>query len=428
MTARSGAVSPKSTRSPHAQRGALTLLVALALVGLAALASFYSSRSVLMDQLAGINHAHAARARLAAEAALAWAQADIASRNALPASVWDKPVPCPSSIPSGTTPSGNTATGTPGLQWQCASLAVPPLGADPPEEARITAMRDLVMAPHVLTLLAQATVSSQSSRGAVRESLFVPVLAPAPGDAPTAALVLNGCVSEAAGASLRACPLSRSGQACSGSASGPAVHSHFVVDTNRNGAISSAEKSACLALSSASLPGGGSKTGPSSALPRSPCNRAAWRSVFGDISAEQLQAWSQAQERQGLHALSQPARTVYWIDSPADWGQSAGSPEAPALLVFSDKACALRCPRIAPGAHIHGSVVFDSGCNDEKMRGWQGGRIEGQLVVESGLPEWRSGTLWARPYGRNAYILDWPEGIDASRAQRVNGSWSEGSP
>jgi hypothetical protein len=150
--------------------------------------------------------------------------------------------------------------------------------------------------------------------------------------------------------------------------------------------------------------------------------------VFGDITAAQLQAWSAAQERNGLHALSTPPRTIYWIDSPADWSQSVGTPDTPALLVFSSLACALRCPRIAPGVRIHGSVVFDSGCDDEKMRGWQGGSIEGQLVIESGLPEWRAATLWARPYGRNAYILEWPEGIDAGRVQRVNGSWSEGVP
>jgi hypothetical protein len=98
------------------------------------------------------------------------------------------------------------------------------------------------------------------------------------------------------------------------------------------------------------------------------------------------------------------------------------------LLAFSAKACAQRCPRIAAGVRIIGSVWIDSGCNDEKMRGWEGGRIEGQLVVESGIPEWRSGTVLATPQGRDAYILNWPDGMDASRVQRVNGSWSEGSP
>ena len=401
------------THTTDTQHGAITLLVAIALVVLAALASFYSSRSVLMDQLAGQNHARASQARLLAEAALASAQADIASRSAPLSALLTTPAPCPA--------------GVKGPQWQCAALSVPPHPALPQAQASVTAVRDLVMAPHVLTLHAQSHWAGQNSRGLVRESVFLPVLAPAPGDAPQAALVLNGCVSEAAGASLRVCPLSKSGQACSGTASAPVVQTHFVVDTNRNGSISSAEKTACMALSSASLPGGGTRSGPSSAVPRSPCNRAAWRSVLGDITAEQLQAWSAAQERNGLHALSTPPRSIYWIDSPADWGQSVGTPDTPALLVFSSQACALRCPRIAPGVHIHGSVVLDAGCDDEKMRGWQGGWIEGQLVVESGLPEWRTGTLWARPYGRNAYILDWPDGIDASRVQRVNGSWSEGA-
>jgi len=184
-----------------------------------------------------------------------------------------------------------------------------------------------------------------------------------------------------------------------------------------------------MALSSTSLPAGGSKTGPASALPRSPCNRAAWLSVFGDITAQQLQAWSAAQERNGLNALSTPPRTVYWIDSPADWSQSVGTPDTPALLLFSDKACALRCPRIAPGVHIHGSVVLDSGCDDEKMRGWQSGWVEGQVVVEAGLPQVTGhGRIWARSYARNAYALHWPDGIDSRRVQRVAGSHWTGTP
>ncbi len=398
----------------RAQNGAITLLVAIGLVMLASLASFYSSRSVLMDQLAGQNHASAAQSRLAADAALAWAQADIASLSPPFDTIFANPTPCPADAQ--------------GLQWQCADLAVPAHTALPQAQSSVTVVRDLVMVPHVWSLYAQAALPGQSSQGQVRESLFMPVLAPAPGDAPQAALVLNGCLSEATGASLRVCPLSRNGQACSGTASAPAVQTHFVVDTNRNGIISSAEKAACMALASTSLPAGGTRVGPNNALPRSPCNRAAWRSVLGDISPGQLQAWSAAQERNGLHALSTPPRTIYWIDSPADWNQSVGTPETPALLVFSSQACTLRCPRMAPGIRIHGSVVLDSGCDDEKMRGWQGAWIEGQLVVESGIPEWRSVTLWARPYARNAYILDWPDGMDATRVQRVNGSWSEGAP
>ncbi len=396
------------------ESGAITLLVAIGLVVLASLTSYYSSRSVRMDQLAGQNHDRSSQVRLLAESAVAWAQADIISRGAAFDPALANPAACPA--------------GVQGPQWECSAQTVPQSPAWPQAQASVTAVRDLVMSPHVLDLHAHGALAGHSSQGRVRESLFLPVLPPAPGDAPQAALVLNGCISEAAGTQLQLCPLSTSGQACIGSASAPAVQTHFVVDTNRNGLISSAERSACMALSGTSLPAGGSRIGPNSPVPRSPCNRAAWRSVFGDITASQLQAWSAAQERNGLHALSTPPRTIYWIDSPADWGQSVGTPDTPALLVFSSLACALRCPRIALGVRIHGSVVLDSGCDDEKMRGWQGGSIEGQLVIESGLPEWRATTLWARPYGRNAYILDWPEGIDAGRVQRVNGSWSEGAP
>ena len=277
-------------------------------------------------------------------------------------------------------------------------------------------------------VMASASMTGQNSRAQARESIFIPFVPPAPGLAAPAALVLNGCLSEANGASVRVCPLASKGDTCSGTAKAPAVQTHFVVDTNRNGSISSAEKNACLALSPSSLPGGGSKTGPGTAVPRSPCSRAAWRSVLGDITDAQLQAWSTAQERNGLTAQTTPPRSIYWIDSPGDWQQSVGTANAPALLVFSAQACAQRCPRIGASVRIVGSVLLDAGCNDEKMRGWQAGTIEGQLVVESGLPEWRSGTVLARPEGRNAYILNWPEGMDATRVHRINGSWSEGTP
>lgn len=392
----------------------MTLLVAIGLVILASLTSFYSARSVLMDQLASHNHAHASQARLAADAALASAQAWIANSSPNANALLTTRTDCP--------------VGVTGPQWQCSALSVTPHPSLPQAQLSATAVRDLVQSPHVLTVHASASISSQNSRAQARESLFVPFVAPAPGLAAPAALVLNGCISEATGASLRVCPLSSKGEACSGTAKAPAVQTHFVVDTNRNGSISSAEKNACLALSPTSLPGGGSKTGPSTAMPRSPCNRAAWRSVLGDISDEQLRAWSSAQERNGLTAQTTPPRSIYWIDSPGDWQQTVGTTDTPALLVFSAQACAQRCPRIGASVRIVGSVLLDSGCNDDKMRGWQAGTIEGQLVVESGLPEWRSGSVIARTEGRNAYILNWPEGIDATRVQRVNGSWSEGTP
>jgi len=404
---------PHDKRPHRAAPGAITLLMAIGLVVLASLASFYSTRSVLVDQLASQNHAHAHQARLAAQAALAWAQADLVSHSPSPPD-WATSAACPSGIT--------------GPQWQCIAMPPAPHPALPAMQLNVTAVRDLVTSPHVLTLYASASEPTHHSLARVRESLFIPAVAPAPSQAPQAALVLNGCVSEAAGSSLRACPLSSTGQACSGTAMAPAVQTLFVPDTDRNGSISSTETNNCLALSGTSLTGGGSQIGPDMAVSRNPCNRAAWRSALGDITDAQLKAWSSAQERQGLHALSNPPRTVYWIDSPADWTQSIGQPDHPALLVLSEQACTQRCPRIAAGVHIHGSVVVQAGCDDEKMRGWQAGWIEGQLVIEAGLPEWRSGDLWARPYGRDGYNLNWPAGIDARQVQRVNGSWSEGSP
>jgi len=401
-------------RQTTAQNGAITLLVAIGLVILASLTSFYSARSALMDQLASQNHAHASQARLAADAALASAQAAVPSTANQISALWAIRSPCPA--------------GVSGPQWQCSALTISPHPAVPQTPLSAIAVRDLVMSPHVLTLHASASSTVNNSRAQARESLFVPTLAPAPYLPAPAALVLNGCLSEAAGASLRVCPLVSQGDSCTGTAQGPAVLTHFVQDTNGNGSISSAEKNACLALKTTSLPGGGSTTGPSTAVARSPCNRAAWRSVLGDITDEQLQAWSAAQEANGLTAQTKPPRSVYWIDSPSEWQLSVGTHETPAVVVFSAKACAQRCPRIATSVRIMGSVLLDSGCNDEKMRGWQAGTIEGQLVVESGLPEWRSGKVLAQPEGRDAYILNWPEGIDARQVQRINGSWSEGKP
>ncbi len=200
-------------------------------------------------------------------------------------------------------------------------------------------------------------------------------------------------------------------------------------DTDHNGRIDPSERAACLALAPRLLPAGGRLDSPSSPTPRSPCNRAAWRSVLGDNTPEQVRAWSQAQERQGLHSLSQPARNIYWVDSPADWTQSLGSATQPVLLVFSSQACALRCPRLAAGTTVQGTVVLDAGCDDEKMRGWQAGQVQGQLVVEGGLPQFTgSARLLARPQAHQAYALHWPPGMATDQVQGVNGSRLEGSP
>lgn len=403
-----------ASRCARHQRGAITVLVTLGLVTLAALTSFFSARSVLVDRLASRNHAQAVQARLAADAALAGAQALIAGHHDQVHTLFSVRSDCPA--------------GVIGAQWQCSALQITPHPALPQVLLSATLARDLVRSPHVIGVHASARVPGQHSQAQVRESLFAPVLAPAPNLASSAALVLNGCLSEAPGARLRVCPLNRQGVGCADVGMAPAVHTHFVADANQDGQITPAEIQACLALGPASLPRGGEHIAPTVVVSRKPCTRAAWQSVLGDMRNDQLRDWSNAQERQGLSARTQPPRTIYWVDTPGDWTHSVGTADHPVLLVFSALACSPRCPRIATGAHIVGTVVVDAGCDDEKMRDWQAGTIEGQLVVESGLPAWRSGTVMARPESRQAYRLHWPQGMDATRLQRIHGSWSEGTP
>ena len=404
----------------QAQCGAITLLMTISLVMLASLAGFYSTRSVLTDRLASNNQHHATQARLAAEATLAWARAELArqyTENPDTALFGQSAaqLPCPA--------------GHSGPQWQCSALTPPAHPGMPDTATQILVVRDLVNSPHVAELFATAVLVDANSRAQVRASIFIPSLAPAPNEPSTAALVVNGCTTPAAGSSVTVCPLTQTGIACSGAASGDAVHSVWLPDQNGNGVVSLAERLSCLAFLPAHLPGGGGLTGPAEALPRASCQELSWKKVLGDITPAQVKAWSTAQERNGLHAQSQPRRNVYWVESPTTWTQSLGTVEEPVLLVFSAAACALRCPDMSSDVQILGAVVLQTQCSDDKARAWQAGHIEGQLVVESGLPDLQSGShIEARTFTRPAYRLDWPPGMNASQVQRIAGSWREGTP
>lgn len=347
------------------QIGAISLLVATSLGLLATLASFYSARSVLVDRLASHNQRQAAQARLAAEAALAWARAEMQRQHATSPTppVWDTgptPAPCPAAFS--------------GPGWQCVALQPPAHPGLPDAGAQVLAVRDLVRSPHVAQLLASASLKDGASRAQVQAQVFIPTVSPAPDHPHTAAVVLNGCA----------------------------------VATTKDQANSTAASDCTHSTS---------------------CTPSAWTSVLGDITPEQIRAWSEAQSRSGLNALSQPARNVYWVDSPATWTQSLGSAEAPVLLVFSQQACAQRCPALAPGVRVVGTVVLQTQCQEDKARVWHAGHIEGQLVVESGLPELQSGSrIEARELAQAPYRLPWPPGMDASQVQRVPGSWREGGP
>lgn len=413
----------KRMRERHtaaAQSGAVTLLVAITLVLLASLASFYSTRSVMVDRLASTNQLHTTQARLAAEAALAWARAELDRQYSAPdraQSFWENATraPCPEDLV--------------GPRWQCSFMTPPTHPQMPGTDLQVLASRDLLSSPHVTQLHAVARLAGQAGQGQVRASVFLPTVAPAPDAASTAALLVNGCAAPAAGAAVTVCPISQQGTACTGQAAGDAVQSFWLADKNGNGVISDAERQSCLAFLPEHLPGGGGLSGPAAVVSRSPCRTSAWRHVFGQISPEQIKAWSQAQERNGLHAQSQPRRNIYWVDSEAPWMQSLGDADAPVLLVFSAQACRLRCPSMAHGVRVVGTVVLQTQCQDDKARQWRAGHIQGQVVVESGLPDLQSGShIQGQAFPQAAYRLAWPHGMDAQRVQPVAGSWREGTP
>ena len=371
----------RASSVPTDQGGAISLLVAISLGLLASLASFYSARSVLVDRLASHNQRQAAQARLAAEAALAWARADLQRQYA------GGPTPAIWGAAPSTTPCPAPHSGP---RWQCVAMQPPAHPGLPDAVVQVMAVRDLISSPHVAQLLASASLKDGTSRAQLQAQVFIPTIAPAPSPPNTAAVVLNAC---ALAANNGANIASTSGT--SGTAINVCPNSSSTSTNNTPGT----------------------------------CTPSAWTSVLGDITPEQIRAWSEAQAHNGLSALSQPARSVYWVDSPATWSQSLGTPEAPVLLVFSGQACAQRCPSLAPGVRVVGTVVLQTQCQDDKARAWHAGHIEGQLVVESGLPELQSGSrIEARELTASPHRLPWPPGIDARQVQRVPGSWREGGP
>ncbi|MCE2781982.1 hypothetical protein [Limnohabitans sp.] len=357
------------------QCGVISLVVAIGLGLLASLASFYSARSVLVDRLASHNQSQAAQARLAAEAALAWARTDLQRQYTVqqtpPAwSAGPSNMPCPAALS--------------GPRWQCVALQPPAHPGLPDAVVQVMVVRDLISSPHVVQFLASASLQDGTSRAQLQAHVFIPAVAPAPSQPHTAPVVLNGCA--------------------------------LATTHAANQAYSSGTTGTATPVCPTSNPPG-------------TCTPSAWTSVLGSITPEQIRAWSEAQARNGLSALSQPARNVYWVDSSATWSQSLGTPEAPVLLVFSDQACSQRCPPIAPGVRVVGTVVLQTQCQDDKARAWQAGHIEGQLVVESGLPELLSGSrIEGRDLTSSPHRLAWPPGIDAQQVQRVPGSWREAGP
>jgi Tfp pilus assembly protein PilX len=399
-------------------QGAITLLMVMLLVLLASMIGLFTARSVWTQQRVSNHSVWAVQTQLSAEAALETGL--VLLENALSESqpaLWDIHEP------------NQCASGYSGVQWQCRSLSV---DADSHGHTlQVQLMRDVVRAPHVAVLRATARHAGNRTMAQVQQSVYMPTAAPIGSSSIASPLLTQGCVSEASAGNTRFCAPNANTGSCSGSGQnvGTAIHSLYAPDADGNGWISAAEQQSCLNVSPTSLQGGSVVT-PTVAMPvpnPAQCDTGAWRRVFGALTHAQIQAISQAQALKGLSASTSPTRTVYWIDSASDWAQSVGSASAPVLLVFSATACASQCPRISLSAKIVGTVFLDSQCNDSRVANWHSGAISGQVAVASGLPQLQAGSQmqWLTQH-RQAFDWAWPSGIDATRVQRVRGSWKSG--
>lgn len=158
----------------------------------------------------------------------------------------------------------------------------------------------------------------------------------------------------------------------------------------------------------------------------SACEVPAWTAALGAQTERALRQLSQRQARAGLDEHSMPARTIYWVDSAQPWVHSLGQPTRPVLLVFSRQACALACPRLAAGTQVHGTVVFDAGCNADALPAGAAGQIDGEvigLVLGPSGPAAASERIVPSSNARDALALRWPQGMDSTQVQWVAGSW-----
>lgn len=404
------------------QRGSATLFVAAMLVILVTLSALYAMRSVLFEQKDSSNHYWATQAHEAAQAgveeAVAWL--DQAYAGGIPTSfdgpVWgDATDSCP---------------GYTGAQWQCKILTnvsgaggVSPLFAQHTLDVKL--LRDITR-PNLALILATATRADNQAVGVAQQVVYIPF---GQGGATPAPLVVNGCIAGTTG-TPDICPDLGTGSPCPTGTStggpGTAILNLLLRDTNNDGVINDTDRTACLATGHLDLHGGGIVS-PASQPANAPCNaNAAWTTLFGDISKTLVQEWSSKQAAAGLSQTTTPKRTAYWIDSPAPFHESLGTAEEPAIVVFSSAACSPTCPAINGNPSIHGIVYLDTGCDSARANGWGGGEVYGTVAFESGMTNLNANTLIAyNPRAIGAQPPPLPPGADASRVQRLPGSWKD---
>lgn len=154
----------------------------------------------------------------------------------------------------------------------------------------------------------------------------------------------------------------------------------------------------------------------------------AWRQVMGQIQPSQVQALSQAQAVASGQLLGTRGRNVYWVDAAQDWRTPLGSTAEPVLLVFSEAACASRCPRLL--APLVGTVIWRHACGqglgDTPLLQ---APVLGQAVIDASQVH-EADRVWVMGHASadQAYRLVWPEGMDLALPLPVAGSWREGAP
>lgn len=409
--------------SASRQRGSATLFVAVMLVILVTLSGLYALRSVLFEQKDSSNHYWVTQAQEAAQSgvehAVAWL--DQAYAGGVP-TTFDGPV---WGAATDTCPASHT-----GAHFQCKKLLDTTGQTDAANvidqhSVLVHLVRDITK-PNLALILSTATESENRSVGVAQQVVYIPF---GQGGGTPAPLLVNGCIAGTTG-TPDICPDQGSGSPCpTGAATGAAgtsIVSLLLRDMNGDNQINEADRTLCLATGHLDLHGGGIVS-PESQPATATCNAsAAWTTLFGDISKTMVQEWSNKQAATGLSQTTTPKRTAYWIDSTAPFHDSLGSADEPVIVVFSNAACTPNCPAINGGPSIYGIVYLDTGCDSSRANGWGGGNVYGTVAFESGMTNLNANTLIAfNPRAIGAQPPPLPPGADATRVQRLPGSWKD---
>jgi hypothetical protein len=359
------------------QRGLATLWASTVLLILTSLWGWLCLQSVHAESMRSHQQMHAAQALVNSEAlletVLPFVERVYANETNQTTQMRDADLALWSAASASNCPSDKAPPQWQCMRWPLAELPLPEWTDAAQSWVRL--VRDVRNAPHRIQILVDAQLNAlhagKGSRATIQQSLYVPLTAPL-SNVSAAALVLNE-------------------------------------------QVLSANASATATATTATQP---------------TCDPQAWRNVFGLLTPIQLKTLSALQARNGLSDQTQATRTVYWIDSPQLWTQSLGSVTFPVVLVFSELACAFECPSMASFTKVVGTVFYQSQCQASKMAQWQAGVIQGQLGMESSLaPALKTALLngqaglTATANAHAAFDFAWPDGLDASRVQRVAGTW-----